>query len=299
MTVDTNQLGMAIFLLIAVFFNLWFVISSYRRVLVFSTEVEGSSEDVEEAASINDDSDTKNAPDRRRSTSYQLLSYAVLTMATFDIPWVWLCMIQCWNNVFNTNGFNQNSGDDSFGCKFMGWYSSFSLVGMTGSHCLVAYYLMNYYYLTDDKATTTTSFFNSKRGWMILSATLLIAACLFASMPLMQGDDGGYALTSGGFCYADFTNVAQASTILAFTLFFLLLSTVLWIKIGQWKNYWYYYIVFFSTWILWIPAACYGIAKGMEISSPYMIIGAIIGHANAIINPILYGLDLFRKVGGR
>ena len=62
MTVDTNQLGMAIFLLIAVFFNLWFVISSYRRVLVFSTEVEGSSEDVEEAASINDDSDSKNAP---------------------------------------------------------------------------------------------------------------------------------------------------------------------------------------------------------------------------------------------
>ena len=91
MTVDTNQLGMAIFLLIAVFFNLWFVISSYRRVLVFSTEVEGSSNGVEEAASINDDSDTKNAPDRRRSTSYQLLSYAVLTMATFDIPWVWLC----------------------------------------------------------------------------------------------------------------------------------------------------------------------------------------------------------------
>ena len=79
MTVDTNQLGMAIFLLIAVFFNLWFVVSSYRRVLIFSTEVEGSSEDVEGAGSMNDDSDSKKAPDRRRSTSYQLLSYAVLT----------------------------------------------------------------------------------------------------------------------------------------------------------------------------------------------------------------------------
>jgi len=31
MAFDSNQLGMAIFLLIAAFFNIWFVITSYRR----------------------------------------------------------------------------------------------------------------------------------------------------------------------------------------------------------------------------------------------------------------------------
>jgi len=31
MAFDPNQLGMAIFLLIAAFFNIWFVITSYRR----------------------------------------------------------------------------------------------------------------------------------------------------------------------------------------------------------------------------------------------------------------------------
>lgn len=264
MALDTNQLGMAIFLLIAAGFNLWFVVSSCRRAFFAKA------------------SDGKIAP------SYQLLSSAVVTMASFDILWVWLCMIQCWNNTFHQNSFNQNSGDDSFGCKFMGWYSTFSLVSMMGSHCLVAYYLMNH------SKDAEPSFLNSKKGWMALSTTLLIAACLFASMPLMQGD--GYKLTSGGFCYADFTNTAQASTILGFTLAFLALSTGLWVKIGQWGEYWYYYTIFFCTWILWVPAASYGIAQGEEIPSPYMLVGAIVGHANAIINPILYGLDLFRKV---
>ena len=38
-----------------------------------------------------------------------------------------------------------------------------------------------------------------------------------------------------------------------------------------------------------------GIAKGVEIASPYMLIGAILGHGNAIVNPLLYGKDLFKK----
>ncbi|KAL9179011.1 hypothetical protein ACHAXT_011984 [Thalassiosira profunda] len=260
MAFDSSQLGMAIFLLVAAAFNLWFVVTSVRRACFPS----------------------KPAP------APGLLSHAVLTMAAFDILWVWLCMIQCWNNTFHQNEFNQNSGDDSFGCKFMGWYSSFSLVGMMGSHCLVAYYLMNHLKAAEE------SFFNSKKGWVALSATLLLAACLFASMPLMQGD--GYALTSGGFCYADFTNKVQASVILFFTLSFLVLSTGLWARIGEWREYWYYYAIFFCTWILWVPAASYGIATGAEIASPYMIVGAIVGHANAIINPLLYGRDLFKKL---
>ena len=78
-----------------------------------------------------------------------------------------------------------------------------------------------------------------------LSAILLSVACLFASMPLMQGDVMHSQVTRGGFCYADFTNKAQAATILFFTMAFLAISTGLWIKIGRWREYWYYYTIFF------------------------------------------------------
>jgi hypothetical protein len=277
MAFNGDQLGMAIFLLIAVLYNAWFIVSSLKR----CRDALSSSEQPNKTSS---------------SLKYQLLTYAVLAMALFDVLWVWLCMIQCWNNTFadNSTSFNQNSGNDSFGCKFMGWYSSFSLVSMMGSHCLVVYYLMNYLKNRNDEQQQKSFFADTISGFLSLTTCLLVATVLFASMPLMQGD--GYRLTNGGFCYADFTNTPQASIILIAVLAFLGLAATLWIKIDQWSVYWYYYCIFFMTWILWVPAAIYGMSNGTEIASPYMIIGAIVGHANAIINPILYGSSLFKTL---
>jgi len=216
-------------------------------------------------------------------------------MAIFDIPWVWLCMIQCWNNTLTTsNSFHQDSGDDSFGCKFMGWYSTFSLVSMMGSHCLVAFYLMNLPLLTGGRERRGQNFFDSPKGLLTLALFILVASCLFGSMPLLQGD--GYHLTNGGFCYADFTNTTQAAVILSVDLAFLSLSTALWLKIGLWADYWLFYGVFFATWILWIPATIVGIASGKEMSGTYMIIGAVIGHGNALFNPLMYGFQLFQTL---
>lgn len=262
MAFTSDQLGMAIFLLIAVFFNIWFIYTSARRAFGDKRGAHGFD-----------------------SFKYKLVKYAVLAMALFDIPWVWLCMIQCWNNTFNYNSFNQNSGDDSFGCKFMGWYSSFSLVSMMGSHCLVANYLKNLYRRETKNCT------ESNTSFLGLCLAILAGASLFASVPLIQGD--GYKLTTGGFCYSDFTNKAQSSVILSIVVSFLVLATFLWIKINRWSQYWYYYAIFFVTWILWVPATSYGIATEEEIASPYMIIGAIVGHGNAIVNPLLYGVHLF------
>mmetsp|Transcript_4587 Transcript_4587/g.8500 ORF Transcript_4587/g.8500 Transcript_4587/m.8500 type:complete len:115 (-) Transcript_4587:44-388(-) len=85
-------------------------------------------------------------------------------------------------------------------------------------------------------------------------------------------------------------------------IFLLGLSFLLWVKVNHWSQYWYYYGIFFVTWSLWLPATSYGIATGEEIPSPYMIIGAIVGHGNAIVNPLLYGIHLFRlldNTGGK
>jgi hypothetical protein len=271
MIFNSDQLGMAIFLLVAVLFNIWFIFTSGRRAICGKKPKSGLD-----------------------TFKYKLVTYSVLAMACFDILWVWLCMVQCWNNTFNNNAFNQNYGSDSFGCKFMGWYSSFSLVSMMGSHCLVVNYLKNLY------QRETKGWTENNLSFMGLCFVILAGASLFASVPLIQGD--GYKLTTGGFCYSDFTNKAQSSIILSVVLFLLALAGFLWRKVDRWRQYWYFYAIFFATWFLWVPATGYGIATGEEIPSPYMIVGAIVGHGNAIVNPLLYGVHLFRlldNAGGK
>jgi len=46
---------------------------------------------------------------------------------------------------------------------------------------------------------------------------------------------------------------------------------------------------FLSAWALWVPACFIGLA-GAAFPDRYMIMGGIMGHAQAIINPIVYGL---------
>jgi hypothetical protein len=291
-----DQAGMAFFLLFAALLNIWFVFRSYARSFRPSSTstrntsaVAGKQQQGQPA-----DFSFSSQEEPHHNVAYQLLTYAVLVMAIFDIPWVWLCMIQCWNNmVTSSNSFHQNSGDASFGCKFMGWYSTFSLFSMMASHCLVVFYLMKLSLLSGaGREKRSQNFWDSTKGLLTLSLFILVAACLFGSMPLLQGD--GYRLTNGGFCYADFTNTTQAAVIMSVDLAFLSLSTALWCKIGRCTDYRLFYGVFFATWVLWVPASIYGIATGKEISSPYMLIGAVIGHGNALINPLLYGIRLFR-----
>lgn len=270
---------MAFFLLIVAIFNTWFILRSYTRAFSVNKNIT-SSEDKQVNAS-------------GKSYRYKLLQYAVLVMAVFDFPWVWLCMIQCWNNMMANNSFNQNTGNDSFACKFMGFYFGFSHAAMMGSNCLVAYYLLELKKREITSNTTDRNFLVSTRGLLLLAGTVLVSAALFGAMPLMQGD--GYTLSTFGFCYADFSNPEQSSIVLAVVVMFLTISSFLWFKIGL-RGYCLYYGVFFVTWSFWIPATSYGMARGVEIPSPYMLIGGIVSHSNAVINAILYGVWLFRQV---
>lgn len=262
---------MAFFLFVCAVFNIWFVYISAKRTFQYAPKV----------------------VQKEAGKLYQLLTHSVFVMALFDIPWVILCTVQCWNNTFTTeNSLHQDSGNDSVGCKLMGWYSSFSLVGMMGSHCLVAYYLLRFREVASrsEGPMARSEFLGSLNGLLTLSFAILVGAVLFGSFPLMEG--GGYALTNGGFCYANFTNKAQSAVMLVIVVSFLALSTYLWNQIGV-MEFWYFYTLFFITWFLWVPATIYGMATGKFIPSPYMIIGAIAGHGNAILNPVLYGKHLF------
>jgi len=48
-------------------------------------------------------------------------------------------------------------------------------------------------------------------------------------------------------------------------------------------------VAFVSAWCLWIPAAFIGLSGG-TFPDGYMISGAVLGHAQAIVNPLLYGV---------
>lgn len=260
---------MAFFLLTCSIFNFWFVGTSFIRIKNTSSDASG--------------------------LPYDLLTYAVFAMALLDIPWVFLCLIQCWNNMLlEANNFNQGTGEDSFGCRFMGWYSSFSLIAMMGSHCLVAYYLLRFVENTANVASFRSPFLGTVKGFGTVSSTIFITAILFAFYPLL---DNGYLLTNGGFCYADFTNSSQSMVILVIVICFLALSTSLWHQIStRAAGFWYFYAFFFLTWFLWIPASIYGTATGLQMPYPYFIIGGVIGHGNALVNPVLYGVILFRRL---
>jgi len=48
-------------------------------------------------------------------------------------------------------------------------------------------------------------------------------------------------------------------------------------------------ISFSSAWVLWLPASIMGFAHA-AFPRGYMIAGAILGHAQALVNPYLYGV---------
>merc|ERR1711907_855440 len=109
------------------------------------------------------------------------------------------------------------------GCFLMGFYSTYSLPAMMGTNVLVAYHLLR---LTTPLGGTVTTAKNLqallpflRRPFFYAFAILFPVSVFFGLMPKIIGPD--YALTNGGFCYADFTSPPQAALLFFTTLFLL------------------------------------------------------------------------------
>ena len=191
-TFNSNQSGMAFFLMLCSLANIWFVYIGFQRRKIH----------------------TKTYPPKGMAS----FESALLFMAVMDTPWVLLCTLQCWINTFtDKNEWHQDWGDDGFGCKLMGFYSVFSLVSMMGSNCLVAYYSLHVG-SEPEPGSLCAKMQNPSSVVSLFLGVLLPLAVLEACVPFM---DGGFHLTNGGFCYADWSNRLQASFILVPTLTFL------------------------------------------------------------------------------
>merc|ERR1712032_996207 len=140
--------------------------------------------------------------------------------------------------------------------------------------------------------------------WKWAGAACLLMAVIFGIIPTMPGvrDDAGYTALGEGFCYWDLTADGPAVV--------MLLLTVLLIGITIFLNYRSvralhlqdevdfkaekYAITatlvtsYLFTWILW-PVASLLTLSDQSFPSGLMIAGALLGHGQALVNPILYG----------
>lgn len=283
---DATFIYMAVFLTFCAIGNIWFLHVSYKRI-----KKRKATKQV--ATSAEPDSDTQLEATQQREL--ELFEHSLFMMAVMDFPWVMLCAIQCWiNGLTETNAWHQASGNDSFGCVLMGFYSTFSLISMTASNIAVAYYHPR----NKSRRHLDT---NGSSVLKLFMLGILPAALFFACIPLMST---GFALTNGGFCYADWTVPVQAT--------FLFLASTLALGVGAFR--WLQVIkttpseskekghavlalvVFCSVWAMWPIAAIYGLVHASIPPAPYMIIGGTLGHMQAMLNPLLYGHWMYGDV---
>jgi len=123
---------------------------------------------------------------------------------------------------------------------------------------------------------------------------------------------GSFAYSGEGFCYIDWSNGGQVIamelvTVPTFALvMFAFISSALTSDVTSDDEcvrdpptparswWWVFLLAYTSAWILWIPAAFIGMGSDEPFPSMfptgYMIAGGVLGHMQALINPLLYGV---------
>eukprot|EP00565_Helicotheca_tamesis_P007060 CAMPEP_0185732454 /NCGR_PEP_ID=MMETSP1171-20130828/16241_1 /TAXON_ID=374046 /ORGANISM="Helicotheca tamensis, Strain CCMP826" /LENGTH=230 /DNA_ID=CAMNT_0028401951 /DNA_START=230 /DNA_END=922 /DNA_ORIENTATION=- len=199
--------------------------------------------------------------------------------------------------------FISNKGDhwwvateSNTGCDIMGFYSVFASVSGQMLVTQLAAYSYSSVVLNSPWSVGTIA---------KVSAFAYLSSLIYCILPFTGV--GSYAPSGEGFCYIDWSNSAlvllmQMVTVpcMMATIFFYGSLTFsgtsiketnekaicrLWIAAS---------LSYVSAWVLWIPAAFIGLGSDEPyptmFPAGYMISGGILGHAQAILNPIIYGV---------
>jgi len=144
----------------------------------------------------------------------------------------------------------------------------------------------------------------SKRFTSLVALAIFFTAVIVALLPIVASDH--YLNTDEGFCYIDWHDGAQSGIMFAFTLPTFVVTLGLFgraLASGGWPNTLDLVLLiasFISAWALWLPASIMGFAQA-PFPGGYHIAGGILGHAQALINPYLYGIrwrDSLLALGG-
>ena len=208
---------------------------------------------------------------------------ALLTCAISELTWVVPCFIQCAMVYFMGHG-GRWSPTHRTGCDIMGFYSQFGSLCSMLATLLVA-------------VITCKAAFNkrlpSKRVVLAASVSIFTFCTVISLLPIV-GATKPYALTDGGFCYIDWFDTPQAVIMLIVCLPTMAAVLALFGRAfrGEWEKKLDLLLLvlgFLSAWVLWPPAGFIGLAGG-SFPAYYMIAGGVAGHAQALINPYIYGM---------
>lgn len=207
----------------------------------------------------------------------------LLLTAVAESIWVLPCFVQCAIVFFKGHGGDWAPDKEGAGCNIQGYYSfAGSLAGMLAS-MLMAFVTLR---LTRTRGPPPV------KTMLGLCVLVLATALIIGVLPLARL--GRYAYLGEGFCYADFNDTC--TVILMMLTIVPVVCTVLGMHVKLFlENRWPRKITvamaaaFLTAWMLWIPAFFIGLAGG-SFPKGYFISGAILGHAQALVNPVLYGI---------
>lgn len=182
------------------------------------------------------------------------------------------------------------------GCDIMGFYSAFASVS---GQLLVTQLAAYSYYAVVRKSPW------SLESVRKVSFSAFVASLVYSILPLIGV--GSYADGGEGFCYIDWSNTAlvvlmelvtipcMAACIYFFGKLFLYSGQMTEGYGAITQKFWIAAALsYISAWILWIPAAFIGLGSDEPFPEMfphgYMISGGVLGHAQAILNPMLYGI---------
>lgn len=209
-----------------------------------------------------------------------VLSRALVAQAIAELCWTVPCFLQCAVVYVKGEGgaWFQGYEDDAFGCKLMGFYSIFSLVAGMGTTVVMA--------LVTERVVMQKPLPDLTKATMVIFA-LFVLAFFYASLPLM----GLHRYTYGHpICYYDWYEPSHSILILLWTVPALIFGMFLFARAALKQRIFVLHFCTFSfCWILWVPAAVIGLA-GIDMPANYILSGALIGHGQALVDPLLYGL---------
>lgn len=210
------------------------------------------------------------------------LSRALVGQAVGELCWVLPCFVQCLINfVIGTNGewaqsYVPDQGGHSAGCDVMGFYSLFSLIAGMGTTVIMSWLSSTTPQTAPSKNTIT---------WLLLG--MIPVALVYAVLPLLGV--GAYKYIAP-ICYYDWYHPVHAVLILLWTVPMLGLGMVLMGRAALKRPVlWLHFSTFVVGWGLWPPAALVGLSGGV-MPEHLMIIGGVLGHGQALVNPLLYGI---------
>lgn len=208
------------------------------------------------------------------------MSRALLGQAVAELCWVLPCFVQCSIVLAkgSDGGWYQGYAYDKTGCNAMGFYSVFSLVAGMGTTVIMGL------------LTALSIAQRAQPSPMKITAAIagvFFLALIYAILPLLGAGEYKYIAP---ICYYDWYEPLHSALVLLWSFPAFVAGTAL-LGYSALKRpiLTLHLLTFVVGWFLWLPAAIIGLSKS-EMPSYFMIVGGVLGHGQALVNPILYGL---------